>query len=67
MSEPEPDVYWWCLKHNRVESDEDVDVAADRRVGPYDSPKAAENWREEFERRNEQWDSEDREWEGEES
>jgi hypothetical protein len=55
--------YWFCLKHNRVESDEEIDSKGDDRVGPYPSAERAANWREEFAARNERWDEEDREWE----
>ena len=27
--------YWFCLKHNRVESDDEIDSKGDDRVGPY--------------------------------
>jgi hypothetical protein len=33
-------------------------------MGPYESRDAAEHWRERVEARNEKWDREDREWEG---
>jgi hypothetical protein len=55
--------YWFCLKHNRVESDDEIDSKGDDRVGPYPSAERATNWREEFQARNERWDEEDREWE----
>lgn len=55
--------YWFCLKHNRVESDAEIDSKGDDRVGPYPSAERAANWREEFAARNERWDEEDREWE----
>lgn len=54
--------YWFCLKHNRVESDEEIDSKGDNRVGPYPTAERAANWREEFQSRNERWEEEDREW-----
>ena len=55
--------YWWCLKHSRVERDDEVDTKGDDRVGPYPTQERAENWRNEFQARNERWDREDAEWE----
>jgi hypothetical protein len=55
--------YWWCLKHSRVERDDEVDTKGDDRVGPYPTQERAENWRDEFQARNERWDREDAEWE----
>ena len=43
-----------------------MDSKGDDRVGPYPSRERAENWRAEFEQRNERWDREDAEWEGDE-
>lgn len=34
------------------------------RLGPYPSKEDAENWRERVERRNAEWDDEDRRWNG---
>jgi hypothetical protein len=45
--------YWWCLKHSRVESEEEIDSKGSDRVGPYPS---------EFAARNERLDREDKEW-----
>ena len=55
--------YWWCLKHNRVEADDEVDSRGDDRVGPYPTRERAEGWRQEFDARNERWEQEDRDWE----
>lgn len=54
--------YWWCLKHSRVESDEQIDSKGSDRLGPYPSAERAENWRDEYAARNERLDREDREW-----
>ncbi|MDQ1632299.1 MAG: hypothetical protein QOC80_2271 [Frankiaceae bacterium] len=54
--------YWWCLKHSRVESEEEIDSKGSDRVGPYPSAERAEHWRDEFAARNERLDREDKEW-----
>lgn len=54
--------WWWCLKHNRVESDEEIDSKGDNRVGPYPTAERAQNWRAEYAERNERLDREDAEW-----
>ena len=55
--------WYWCLRHQRVES-EDTGCANDQRMGPYPSADAAEHWKDKVESRNEAWDEEDRKWEG---
>jgi hypothetical protein len=60
------DQYYWCLRHNRVESGNDVCVAADR-LGPYRTAAEAEHALELVAERNAQWDAEDARWSGEES
>ncbi|MCK9926510.1 hypothetical protein MXD62_04895 [Frankia sp. Mgl5] len=57
-----PSGWWWCLEHGRVENP--PDAPGHRRLGPYPSAAEAENWRDELDRRNEQWDEEDRRWAG---
>jgi hypothetical protein len=37
----------------------------DDRLGPYESEAAARNWRDRAEARDDRWEREDREWEGE--
>jgi hypothetical protein len=54
--------FYWCLDHNRVEG-ADSPCPPDRRMGPYESQDAAEQWNERVESRNEQWDAEDKAWE----
>lgn len=58
------DGYYWCLKHERVESGDDV-CAAKHRLGPYASAAEAEHALELVQRRNEAWDAEDARWRGE--
>jgi hypothetical protein len=60
-----PEQQWfWCLDHNAAEPGEGG-CPPDRRLGPYPSKEAAENWKEQFEARNKAWDDADAEWEGE--
>lgn len=58
------DSWYWCLRHGRAEPASEA-CAADDRLGPYESKDAAENWQERVKARNEQWDSQDRAWSGE--
>jgi hypothetical protein len=55
--------WWWCLAHSRAE-DGSSTCPPDQRMGPYQSREEAEHWRDKVEARNEKWDREDREWEG---
>jgi hypothetical protein len=57
--------WYWCLEHDAAVTDDDP-CPPSRRLGPYPSQEAAENWRQSFAARNEKWDAEDREWEGDE-
>ena len=52
--------WWWCLRHGRVE--QDPDVRADERLGPYESAEAAAAWRERNEARDKRWDDDDQRW-----
>ena len=56
--------YYWCLRHNRVETDQDV-CPASMTMGPYESPTEAEQALTRVAERNEQWDAEDARWSGE--
>lgn len=58
------DGYWWCLRHKRVESGDNM-CAARHRLGPFDTPAEAERALELVRERNEAWDAEDARWEGE--
>ncbi len=55
--------FWWCTVHERVEDDTTTCRAADR-YGPYESRDAARNWRQRFEQREERWEAQDDDWEG---
>jgi hypothetical protein len=52
--------FWFCLKHHRVETGEDVCGPADR-LGPYESAEEAEHALERVQNRNEAWDN-DPDW-----
>ncbi|CUU56151.1 hypothetical protein Ga0074812_10735 [Parafrankia irregularis] len=57
-----PSGWWWCMQHQRAENP--PDAPGHRRLGPYPTAAAAENWRDELDRRNEDWDEENRRWAG---
>jgi hypothetical protein len=50
--------WWFCLKHNTVESDDGVCPGKDR-LGPYPTREAAAHALETVRRRNEEWDAQD--------
>lgn len=56
--------YYWCLRHNRVETDANA-CAARHRLGPYGSEEEAERALERVAERNAEWDAEDARWAGE--
>jgi hypothetical protein len=60
----EPETFYWCLTHRRVEQGSTTTCPPDDRMGPYDSEDAATRWRERVDARNERWDKEDEAWEG---
>ena len=55
--------YYWCLRHNRVETGTDVCPAV-RTMGPYQTATEAEQALTRVAERNEQWDAEDARWAG---
>lgn len=57
--------YYWCLRHNRVESADDV-CAERYRLGPYLTAVEAERALDRVAERNAAWDEEDARWLGEE-
>lgn len=61
MSRPE---YFWCTRHDRVESESNM-CPARHRLGPYDSPAEAEQALQLVQQRNESWEAEDARWRGE--
>ena len=56
--------FYWCLRHNRVETDRNV-CPASMTMGPYRSPTEAEQALDRVAKRNEQLDAEDARWTGE--
>ncbi|HET6212371.1 MAG TPA: hypothetical protein VFE14_05805 [Micromonosporaceae bacterium] len=58
--------YYWCLRHERVETDANA-CAAKYRLGPYASATEAEHALERVRERNAEWDAEDARWTGEET
>ena len=64
MSNSGGGTYYWCLRHNRVETDRDV-CPASMTMGPYESPTEAEQALTRVAKRNEQLDAEDAQWTGE--
>jgi hypothetical protein len=63
MSSSGAERYYWCLSHQRVESEADMCAGKDR-LGPYDSASEAERALTTVQERNEAWDAEDERWEG---
>lgn len=53
--------WYWCQEHERAESAGEA-CGQDRRLGPYDSKEAAENWRTRHQAREERWEEQDEEW-----
>lgn len=56
--------FFYCLRHQKVESGDDLCRARDR-LGPYQTKAEAEEALENVRRRNEAWEEEDERWEGE--
>jgi hypothetical protein len=54
--------WYWCILHDTVEPEQGC--PAHLRLGPYESPEAAQNWRERTEARDNRWEDEDARWEG---
>lgn len=55
--------FYWCLRHNRVESGDSV-CAARHRIGPFDTVAEAERALETVRERNEAWRAEDARFNG---
>jgi hypothetical protein len=53
--------FYWCLKHNKVETGDDLCRSADR-LGPFSSRADAERALDTVRARNESWDAEDKRW-----
>ena len=48
--------YWYCVKHHRVESGENICPPIDR-LGPYSTEEEASRALQKAEERNEEWDN----------
>ena len=64
MSSSGAERYYWCLNHQRVETEANM-CAAKHRLGPYETAADAERALDRVRERNEEWEAEDRRWEGE--
>lgn len=54
--------WYWCLDHEAAEPF-DSSCPPGRRLGPYPTKEAAQNWKEGVAKHNEEWDAEDEdEW-----
>jgi glycerol-3-phosphate dehydrogenase len=58
------DGYYWCVRHERVESGDDV-CPARYQIGPFATAAEAAHALQRVQQRNEAWDAEDARWEGE--
>jgi hypothetical protein len=54
--------WYWCLEHRDVETEDGCRSAT--RLGPYESPEAARDWRNRAESREDRWEEDDARWEG---
>lgn len=60
MANDESGPWYWCLRHNRVESTNRC--GAELRMGPYDSPEDAARYAEKAKERDDAWTEEDDRW-----
>jgi len=61
MAGDEGQQWYWCLRHNRVESEDRC--GAELRMGPYASPEAAAKYAETAQARDDAWAEDDDRWE----
>ena len=54
--------FYWCVKHSRVETGDDVCPGRDR-LGPYRTESEAQQALQRVRERNDEWDAEDERWE----
>ena len=63
MAPDQTEQFYWCLRHERVES---ADLCpADLRMGPYPTAEDARRFAETAKSREETWEAEDERWRGE--
>lgn len=55
--------FYWCLRHQRVETDENA-CAERYLLGPFDTEAAARDALRLVRQRNEEWEAEDARWNG---
>ncbi len=63
MSEGHGGEWFWCLRHQKPEHAGQA-CEAEQRLGPYPTEGEARAWKDKVEARNDEWDNEDRRWEG---
>lgn len=56
--------YYWCLRHNRVETDADK-CDESKLLGPFQTSTEATEALQKVQQRNEAWEAEDERWHGE--
>ena len=61
MSPEHDNAFYWCLRHSRVESGDDV-CAGKYRLGPYATDAEAKRALNLVRERNDRWEAEDRDW-----
>lgn len=62
MADDSAKAFYWCLKHSRVESGDDVCAGRDR-LGPFATETEAQQALQRVKERNEEWEAEDERWE----
>jgi len=62
MAADSANAFYWCVKHSRVESGDDVCPGGDR-LGPYATESEAQQALQRVRERNEEWEAEDERWE----
>jgi glycerol-3-phosphate dehydrogenase len=62
MADDSAKAFYWCLKHSRVESGDDV-CAGRERLGPFATETEAQQALQRVKERNDEWEAEDERWE----
>lgn len=63
MDQTETGPFYWCMRHKRVEQAGQA-CPEDHRLGPYPTAAAARDWRQRHEGREDRWEAQDKQWEG---